>query len=285
MNVLVLLLCIPLVSSCGLSEILQFCQNNGFKFLDISQQNKCSKSEMVEGFKVNSTGLRIRQVSLDKPESYYYSNGIFIGFYTKNYYSLSMTISSIFKRKILSTILVVKATDLNEFLMNLKKQGTNAHFYVLVLSKTNFWKRIIMVESQLVMNSLRFDPNGMIKEEYDLQKIQIIPSGLTWNPYLKLENCDIHGRNCDKSGMLVDIFSSWADDYNFTWDVYNDQTGSWTHHFNDVVLGNYPMSLSFWLWIVERDDLLDFIPVTKDFMILSMIHDSTAFDVTFFLRD
>ena len=136
----------------------------------------------------------------------------------------------------------------------------------------------------MIESELSFSQDGIIKENFNLQGNKIIPSGLTWNPYLDLKECNSEGRQCQKNGLLVDLMDSWAQGYNFTWDVYEDQTGSWSHHFNDVVQGNYPISLSFWLWLSERDDLLDFVPVTKDFMALSLLHGSTSFDVTFFLR-
>ena len=155
---------------------------------------------------------------------------------------------------------------------------------VVGISGSYNWKRLILFDSQLIESELSFSQDGIIKENFNLQGNKIIPSGLTWNPYLDLKECNSEGRQCQKNGLLVDLMDSWAQGYNFTWDVYEDQTGSWSHHFNDVVQGNYPISLSFWLWLSERDDLLDFVPVTKDFMALSLLHGSTSFDVTFFLR-
>ena len=35
------------------------------------------------------------------------------------------------------------------------------------------------------------------------------------------------GRNCNKSGYLVEFMDIWARELNFTWDIYSDVNNSW----------------------------------------------------------
>ena len=35
------------------------------------------------------------------------------------------------------------------------------------------------------------------------------------------------GRGCQNYGLLVDVMSIWAKEYNFTWDVYRDINNNW----------------------------------------------------------
>ena len=50
------------------------------------------------------------------------------------------------------------------------------------------------------------------------------------------------------------------------------------------MLGKYQMSLNAWSWIIERDDILDFVPVVKDNEILSVIPKPPDVDPGLFIR-
>ena len=136
----------------------------------------------------------------------------------------------------------------------------------------------------LIENPLQFDVNGIVKEHYNLKNLHLIPNGMTWNPYLKLQNCNTVGRQCEKSGMLVELMNSWSESYNFTLELQEDQSGSWENVFNDIVINNHPFALTYWIISSERYDQVDFIPITKDSMVLASRLESTSFDLTFFLR-
>ena len=57
--------------------------------------------------------------------------------------------------------------------------------------------------------------------------VEIVCTGLTWSPYNIHDDCNDVGRNCTNSGLLADMMSMWAKEYNFTWDVYADINGDW----------------------------------------------------------
>ena len=51
---------------------------------------------------------------------------------------------------------------------------------------------------------------------------------------------------------------------------YN-KSGVWKGVMGNVLTGKYQISLSAWNWLIERDNLFDFVPVVKDFQIMAVI--------------
>ena len=39
----------------------------------------------------------------------------------------------------------------------------------------------------------------------------------------------------------------------------------------NVLTGKYQISLSAWNWLIERNNILDFVPIVKDFQIMAVI--------------
>ena len=52
----------------------------------------------------------------------------------------------------------------------------------------------------------------------------------------------------------------------------------------DVITGKYHMSLSSWLWPIERDPMLDHVPVVRDNEILVMTPKPPSFDLHLYIR-
>jgi hypothetical protein len=90
------------------------------------------------------------------------------------------------------------------------------------------WRQIITFDNvQVISNDLKFDDLGRIVEDYDLRGVEIFATSLSWMPFNLHENCNEKGRGCDNSGLLVDVMSLWANEYNFTWNIYKDLDGDW----------------------------------------------------------
>ena len=53
---------------------------------------------------------------------------------------------------------------------------------------------------QFIMNEITFDHLGKAIENYDMQGIELVATGLSWKPNIAVENCDQTGRNCDIFG-------------------------------------------------------------------------------------
>ena len=52
----------------------------------------------------------------------------------------------------------------------------------------------------------------------------------------------------------------------------------------DVITGKYQMSLSSWLWPLERDPILDHVPVLRDNEILVLSPQPPSFDLLLYIR-
>ena len=51
-----------------------------------------------------------------------------------------------------------------------------------------------------------------------------------------------------------------------------------------VINGKYMFSLSTWVWVVERNDLVDFVPITFDRVLLALTPAQPEIDYGLFLR-
>ena len=51
---------------------------------------------------------------------------------------------------------------------------------------------------------------------------------------------------------------------------YN-KNGVWKGVMGNVLTGKYQISLSAWNWLIERDNIFDFVPIVKDFQIMAVI--------------
>ena len=63
-----------------------------------------------------------------------------------------------------------------------------------------------------------------------------------------------------------------------------NKSGEWTGAMGDVVNDNYPVSVNTWAWLVERDPLVDFVPILKESFILTTISKKREIDVGLYIR-
>jgi hypothetical protein len=61
-------------------------------------------------------------------------------------------------------------------------------------------------------------------------------------------------------------------------------SGNWSGVMGDVVKGKYPISLSAWSWMPERNYFLDFVPIIKENFVLSIVPQQPKVDLTLFIR-
>ena len=99
---------LPFASSCALNEVLRVCNDNGFNKLSIIQHDICSIQDLVQIWKNNSRGMRIKSKTVleNTLDEYNEHDNTLIGFYLGQINDSNTTmIRSLFKRKILSTII------------------------------------------------------------------------------------------------------------------------------------------------------------------------------------
>ena len=86
---------------------------------------------------------------------------------------------------------------------------------------------------------------------------------------------------------------------NFTWESYADPNGNWgvapiSGPYNksgvwggvmgSIVNGDYMISLSAWIWNIERYGLMDFVSTSSDSYILALTPKAPEVDTGLFIR-
>jgi hypothetical protein len=153
--------------------------------------------------------------------------------------------------------------------------------------------------TQAVINPVTFNQFGQIKEEYNLQGIEIVSITLDWAPYFMIENCNEFGKNCKKSGFLADFMDGLGKILNFTWDSHApldgiwgvrpisgpfNKSGIWGGAMGGVINGDYALSLSQWVWNIERYGLVDFVSTNSDSVVLALTPQLPELDNGLFIR-
>ena len=114
-----------------------------------------------------------------------------------------------------------------------------------------------------------------------------------------MEGCDENGRNCINSGFLADMMDSLGLVFNFTWESHAppdgswgvtpidgpaNRSGTWGGAMGSVVNGEYHISLSQWVWLIGRYELLDFVSTTPSFVCLALTPSPPEIDFGLFIR-
>ena len=76
--------------------------------------------------------------------------------------------------------------------------------------------------------------------------------------------------------MIVVLLKTFLGPYN--------ASGIWKGVMGDVIMGKYQMSLNSWIWTLERQPILDFVPITKDNPLLCLIPKPPEVDPGLFIR-
>ena len=147
----------------------------------------------------------------------------------KKYFG-SILLNFIQKHNRQKSIVIVNNYQLEDF--QAMSNFHNSLFYLLTFEFPSAftWYTVMTFHnsSQMVMNIISFDKNGLAIEDYNLHGYEIVASSLDWMPFISHKDCNPNGLKCHNSGLLVDLMESWAKDFNFTWDImagYGDDWG------------------------------------------------------------
>ena len=147
---------------------------------------------------------------------------------------------------------------LNEEIQKISK---NSMFYLTYESKQKqsfLWKHVISVQGykQKVQNVLQFDSRGKLMVKNDLQALHIEAMTATWEPYLKLYECNEEQTKCKSEGYLTDVMDIMGKLMNFTWEAHGRKDNNWGVSIlpvssnssrmwggiaGDIVYGDYPI--------------------------------------------
>ena len=147
------------------------------------------------------------------------------------------------------------------------------------------------------MQDIKFNERNQIVENYDLEGLTLYSNTLSLAPYFETSNCkDMHndkmGKDCEMRGYLNDFMNLMGNIANFTWTSHEPTDGGWgsmdengiwtTGPMATVTKGEYHMSISYWTWTIQRNDLLDFVSIGKVLLMLynRLCADSCVVTVT-----
>ena len=271
-----------------MEKIGWFCSNHHYKFLSILSPSPLPyHRQMINKF-INMD-LRVRTVKnidiLDNQD-------FLVMFHsTENIFQDWFTVSH---RWIKSVLIVVKQHQLNELLSLISLKNLSLNFYCLVHEENSFvFKEVLKLKTLKKVIVKNAD-----KTEIDLQGIHITTITGEWRPYVNIVNCDQTGKTCAIEGFAVDIMDGAAKLMNFTWnaEISNDwgltpksgpynTSGDWGGVMGNIVLGNYEVSVCYWIQFLDRVNFLDHAMVFKNNpIILLMKPDSEKIDLAFYTR-
>ena len=299
------------------TDLANFCSNNGMVYLSLTTtdeqlllQNKARMAYMA----FQKHGLRVRRLNYDKLNSELSFNlDTLILLSDKNILSkpntFQMYLEVIGNHKIRKTILLFvdrfdsnQVSELNDALNNLV--AGNAWFIVMYQNYSNMtkYRNILSLQNntRTLVQDIELTKSNQIVENYDLEGLELISNTLSWAPYFEISNCkEMHNnamkKDCEMGGYLNDIMNAMGNIANFTWTSHVPTDGSWgtmdkngvwvTGPMGTVIKGEYHMSLSCWTWSLERNHLMDYVPVGgNDFFVLALTPQAAELDFGLFIR-
>ena len=140
---------------------------------------------------------------------------------------MTKALDLISRHKLLRSLMISDNFELFKSLAS--KHLANALFYLLTENYSQ-WKQVLIFQNpnpKVIINDVNFDENGVAILNENLQKLELVPTTESWEPYVTISDCNSVGRNCSYKGMLVDYMNIWSKHLNFTWDLHKDTTGEW----------------------------------------------------------
>ena len=212
-----------------LEEVANFCQNNGHKYVALwgNQNSYNSKKDFLKISSSKNLNSRII-FSEDLHPSITNMDTLIMEDKNKNLQSIFKIIH---QHKIQKSILILNKNNIQSFRQEAEKFGKNAYFYLLEKHKLYVFNWYIVItfngSFKIITNEIKFNNNGQIIENYNLNGFKISTTTLSWSPYTMHENCNADGWQCKNSGLLVDMLEGWAKTFNFTWDIYVSPDNDW----------------------------------------------------------
>ena len=297
-------------------EVAMFCESNGLKYVNIftTSESPSIKTEAKEALEtLNEYHIRTRSFENELSREN-------LDFELDSVLLISdieiLSDPSLFKihleelglHKIRRSALVfheplneLNITLLHNSLQNLLDK--DAFFFIFYQDMTGslFKKQAISLNNitKTFIKDISFNNLNISEDNFNLEGEQLLSKTLSWAPYFIIENCDESGRNCDLSGFLADYMDAMGRILNFTWTSHAPADGSWgvrpiSGPFNksgvwggamgSIVNGEYHISLSQWVWNIERRGLFDFICTSSNRVALALTPQPPEIDPGLFIR-
>ena len=91
------------------------------------------------------------------------------------------------------------------------------------------WYRVTTLTGyeKAVVHQLRYDSEGNVLKDYDMQGLHVVSISESWAPYFSLFDCTPDKRNCRSEGYLTDVMNILGTMMNFTWESHGEIDGNW----------------------------------------------------------
>lgn len=195
-----------------------------------------------------------------------------------------------------SMLLVVGSSNdsLERIQASLRGYNASSLFYMGLLDKIGLteitYHQVItfpLVQRQ-VIQKLNLDGNAKIIENYDLQGVEITSESLNWHPYTTYEP------NGTTFGHLIDMTYYLSCMFNFTlrstkeahndWGLQSEFREKFSGVLGNVIQGKVDLSLSLWIWNLQRSISVDFCIVMSDWQQFLFVPQMPQVDTTLFTR-
>ena len=291
------------------TDVANFCKNNGLVYLTATSiDGSLMKNELSQAFEAfQDTRIRFRALPQEKIESsmeFHFDDFLVISQGLENSQLFQSELDAIKLRKIRKSVLLIpKQINEIQLMEELQAMQGNAFFYLAYpdSSEQTHFKQVISLSnnSKTLVTEIEFNQFGHIMENYNLEGNTIYSNTLPWAPYFLMEGCDENGRNCINTGFLADFMDALGRVLNFTWishqppdgswgvtplDGIFNRSGTWGGAMGSVVNGEYHISLSQWVWLIGRYELLDFVSTTTSFEALALTPAPPEIDFGLFIR-
>ena len=296
------------VSASMFQDVANFLSDNGLKYVSIKGRTCCHYRGLLKAIVERQyTFLRFYK-SYEYPEeryNYFHVDAELLLMNSIEEISSELLLN-VASKKVQRTVIVVQnpsnESQMSYLKQNLQAQNTNSFFYLVInYQSSTRWYQVISLESGYSLNDLEFASNSYhVKEQFDLQGLSIKSISLTWAPYLTIERCNEQGSDCAvNDGYLMDYMNILANRFNFTFTSDKEPNGDWgilpqSGPFNlsgqwDGVMGNvlngkYDVSISPWDWNLERNNVVQFVLVTKNRKVLVWEPKNADIDFEVFIR-
>ncbi|XP_059095533.1 uncharacterized protein LOC131890241 [Tigriopus californicus] len=139
-----------------------------------------------------------------------------------------------------------------------------------------------------VIQKMKLDANAKIIEDYDLQGVDITSQSLDWHPYTT------YRANGTTFGHLIDMTHHLSGMFNFTlrsvkephddWGLQSEFGRNFSGVLGNVIQGQVDLSLSLWIWNLQRSISTDFCIVMSDWQQFILVPQLPEVDTTLFMR-
>ena len=91
------------------------------------------------------------------------------------------------------------------------------------------WYRVTTLtgHEKAVVHQLKYDSEGNVLKDYDMQGFHVVSISESWAPYFSLFDCTPDKRNCRSEGYLTDVMNILGTMMNFTWESHGEIDGNW----------------------------------------------------------